>query len=277
MGFAVLDLPISLRGNDMNWTEQQIEQLRGHVTAGLSMSQIGAEMGLSCNSIIGMAHQLGLAVKWTDEHTQTARTMAAAGSASRAIGTALGFSHRTVVKWCKKLGINLWSHGGRTEEQRKPEWYQQVRDLAAEGLSARQIAEVTGTTKGTISGWCRRNNVKLSLKPGGYGQTRDVKRRLFDRRYKGPAVFVPKELPPLSMNVALIDLEQHHCRWPYGTRAPFLFCGHVKQLGESYCPFHTREATPKNVALSLSRYHLDQKRQYAKYYGSHRLHVNDAA
>ncbi len=39
-----------------------------------------------------------------------------------------------------------------------------------------------------------------------------------------------------ALNIALVDLEAGHCRWPSGV--PVMFCGHPKADGSSYCPGH---------------------------------------
>jgi hypothetical protein len=43
------------------------------------------------------------------------------------------------------------------------------------------------------------------------------------------------EISPL--NISLVDLEPHHCRYPLGD-GPFLFCGLNKTDGSSYCETH---------------------------------------
>ena len=42
------------------WTPERVEQLRTHVVAGLSCSQIAAEIGVTRNAVIGKIHRLGL-------------------------------------------------------------------------------------------------------------------------------------------------------------------------------------------------------------------------
>jgi GcrA cell cycle regulator len=42
------------------WTAERIEQLRNGVVAGLSCSQIAAEIGVTRNAVIGKIHRLGL-------------------------------------------------------------------------------------------------------------------------------------------------------------------------------------------------------------------------
>lgn len=44
------------------------------------------------------------------------------------------------------------------------------------------------------------------------------------------------EVEPL--NISLLDLESHHCRWPYGEGQEILFCGHPKNDVSSYCELH---------------------------------------
>lgn len=57
--------------------------------------------------------------------------------------------------------------------------------------------------------------------------------------------------PPESQGVALLDLENHHCRYPIGDpqERDFHFCGGPADLeqGRSYCPYHAR------LAYRLSR------------------------
>lgn len=44
----------------MDWTEQQIEQLRALWAEGLSTAEIGRRMGISKNAVVGKAHRLNL-------------------------------------------------------------------------------------------------------------------------------------------------------------------------------------------------------------------------
>jgi GcrA cell cycle regulator len=43
-----------------NWTEERVQQLRTCVDAGLTCSQIAAEIGVTRNAVIGKIHRLGL-------------------------------------------------------------------------------------------------------------------------------------------------------------------------------------------------------------------------
>ena len=42
------------------WTTERVDQLRHFVTAGLTCSQIAAEIGVTRNAVIGKIHRLGL-------------------------------------------------------------------------------------------------------------------------------------------------------------------------------------------------------------------------
>lgn len=44
-------------------------------------------------------------------------------------------------------------------------------------------------------------------------------------------------------SVALMDLQNHHCRWPYGQGEAIRFCGARKDEGSSYCQTHRLKAT----------------------------------
>jgi GcrA cell cycle regulator len=40
------------------------------------------------------------------------------------------------------------------------------------------------------------------------------------------------------LNVGLLEIDQHQCRYPVNDSSPFLFCGHRKMEGSSYCAPH---------------------------------------
>jgi GcrA cell cycle regulator len=45
---------------ETKWTPSRVQQLQGCVTAGLTCSQIAAEIGMTRNAVIGKLHRLGL-------------------------------------------------------------------------------------------------------------------------------------------------------------------------------------------------------------------------
>lgn len=53
---------------------------------------------------------------------------------------------------------------------------------------------------------------------------------------------LPADPPPPPVKpkmLSLSDLENHHCRFPFGT-GPYHFCGHDAVPGQSYCEHHYR-------------------------------------
>lgn len=59
------------------------------------------------------------------------------------------------------------------------------------------------------------------------------------------------------LHITLLDLEPHHCRYPYG-EGPFTFCGHPVEGESSYCEAHADlckgEGTPaERMAAPIQR------------------------
>lgn len=54
----------------------------------------------------------------------------------------------------------------------------------------------------------------------------------------------PEEAGAPAGGVSFEQLEEHHCRWPYGdpSRAGFHFCGEAKLPGLSWCLGHAKRA-----------------------------------
>jgi GcrA cell cycle regulator len=57
---APIRTPKSITTSSPTWTAQRIEQLRSCVAAGMTCSEIGAEIGVTRNAVIGKIHRLGL-------------------------------------------------------------------------------------------------------------------------------------------------------------------------------------------------------------------------
>ena len=127
-----------------------------------------------------------------------------------------------------------------------PEAEQQLRDLAATGLSARQIAiQMGAATKNTVIGKANRLGVQLGIKRGDSKPKIAASKPL---RTEAPkvniraSVPVPKIIPvPVDIpadGVRLVDIGHGQCRWPLGDpkSEAFRFCGaHAER---TYCPHH---------------------------------------
>lgn len=113
-------------------------------------------------------------------------------------------------------------------------------------LSSSQIGKHLGCSRNAVVG--RAHRLKLDPLPRG-GDWRIVNTPRRVKAKKPKAVKPEKVLPPPRINDAqipldqrktLIELEEHHCRWPVGDpREPgFFFCGAAKMEDSAYCAGH---------------------------------------
>ena len=137
-----------------------------------------------------------------------------------------------------------------------------LRKYFADGLSHQQIADQinldfpgAGYSRNASIGKC--NRLGLTDRPATAGARERFsaaqKRRYARESAEGrsplqkpaslsaaaPARPSCAEVDPL--NVTLLELDPHQCRWPVsGEREHTLFCGHVRLEAYSYCPAHQR-------------------------------------
>jgi len=132
----------------------------------------------------------------------------------------------------------------------------QLKLLVSEGLSASQIAAELncGMTRNAIIGKIHRLGLSFSNKPRQPRQLRQPSssvlfnrqnhRNIVNRAVQKKAtmdIYVPPvEPPPPFACVELMDLDEHHCRWPIGDLGSigFGFCGSPKIKLSSYCSHH---------------------------------------
>lgn len=129
-----------------------------------------------------------------------------------------------------------------------------LRTLWADGLSASQIAgELGGVTRSGVLGKVHRldlagriasSGTRRSRKSRAPGTTRKRAPKLIA---EGPQVLpLPAEDPsviPLAQRKTILELENHHCHFPYGDpgNADFFYCGAAgadTRGGRPYCPGH---------------------------------------
>lgn len=108
-------------------------------------------------------------------------------------------------------------------------------------LSSAQIATELHTTRNSIVGKVSRLGWQLPRQQYMSRGLPRKPRRARILRIKGLAPLpIPRPEPVQPQHITLLDLEPHHCRWPYGD-GPFTFCGHGKAEG-SYCGFHAMKS-----------------------------------
>ncbi len=142
-----------------------------------------------------------------------------------------------------------------------PERTELAKTLWQDGLSASDIAmRLGGVSRNAVIGRLHRVNASPRRQTNRIKRSGDNVRRLKTRRnrlrtvadymeaarlgeahhaaHAGPDLDVPE-----AERIPLVDLEHHHCRWPYGD-SPFSFCGKIKIPGKSYCEFHVLRSLP---------------------------------
>lgn len=120
---------------------------------------------------------------------------------------------------------------------------ERLRQLWADGLSASEIAEQLGATRSGVLGKVMRLHLthrrSSEFKPG---PPRPPKAR---RPVVSPSPPPPEpEKKPHMRRLQLHQLQDDHCRWPYGDpmRRPFYFCGADTSEGRVYCDYHFARA-----------------------------------
>jgi GcrA cell cycle regulator len=122
----------------------------------------------------------------------------------------------------------------------------ELRRLWLENHTAREIADHFGTTRNGILGKAFR--LALARRKSG---PPPVPEPVKDRRSPQYVPPVPKPKPPRPVPVVtamrrlkLVELENHHCRFPIGNPASpvFRFCAADRRSGATYCPTHQRAA-----------------------------------
>jgi hypothetical protein len=144
-------------------------------------------------------------------------------------------------------GVGRGFGGGRRTKW-TPQQDARIRELAAEGKLVAEVAAEFGVSRNMVIGRARRlqPRVEWAYKPAPPlppGVPRPTKHRGGQRRrtYRGPDMSQRGPVPanaPTSLDVGVYDLRAHHCRYPYGNRVPYLFCGAEVDPGCSYCAFH---------------------------------------
>jgi GcrA cell cycle regulator len=137
-----------------------------------------------------------------------------------------------------------------------------LKQLKDEGLSGQEIAIEFGKlgfplTRNAIIGklnrlglaqpqaertaeYHRRRAERALINRAEHRTVRRIHQKRVRRREPEPK---PEILAPDAVNVTLLELKPHHCRWPIGDpcKADFRFCG-ADNTGHSYCPWHSRMA-----------------------------------
>lgn len=128
---------------------------------------------------------------------------------------------------------------------------EELKRLYGEGLSCSAIAAVMGKSRNAVIGRAHR----IGLERRGAGKRAEIE--VGDRRGSKSPPREKTNTPPRvrtirppqeqitervaavePLHIGLLDLESHHCRYPYGDTPNITFCGHQVFAGFSYCAPH---------------------------------------
>jgi GcrA cell cycle regulator len=143
------------------------------------------------------------------------------------------------------------------------EQYEKAKKLAEEGLSASEIGIHLGKTRNAVLGKLHRNGIEKRVRKESRKDTKRGRRPkrqfvlfhqmgLIDKNSQVRRAhlvqdgYVPKpeEPAPEGQRKSLLELEEHHCRWPIGEvlASEFHFCGADRVDGLPYCDAHCKRA-----------------------------------
>ena len=137
----------------------------------------------------------------------------------------------------------------------------ELKRMHADGYSASQVASKFGVTRNSICGKWHRLGLKKQADPrpepkpvqkrsrsedgaaGGLVRKLQVQRGTMSKVV--PIKVVERIAVATEKCVGLFDLRAHHCRYPFGNSAPYMFCGATATHG-SYCAEHHEMCTRPN-------------------------------
>lgn len=121
-----------------------------------------------------------------------------------------------------------------------PQATEALKTLAAEGFSAKRIAEELGCpTRASVIGKAHRLGVDLTYKvPTGKPRIKRSPEFRLKRRTAERAAIMREVPEPDALRLPIQDLASSQCRWCVTADSPFLFCGQPTEQGMPYCSHH---------------------------------------
>jgi GcrA cell cycle regulator len=166
-----------------------------------------------------------MANQWTDEHVEFLKERWAAGDSASVIGKELGLSRNAVI--------------GKADRLNLPKHHTIKTIQAGHGFKIERKARPATTRKAPVN-----HKAVAALA------------EIIDRP---PPPKIETLVKPVSLDVKLLDLKDHDCRWPTGERSTISFCGHNTHENKPYCAYHCRMAynpravEPRTYADRLKR------------------------
>lgn len=148
-----------------------------------------------------------------------------------------------------------------------PERVDQLKQLCAEKLPYSHIGKILGTaTRNAVIGKASRLGItngrhNINFSPDAdqikHSQDKPLKTKNYSKLSSNPFFISVRNTPPIEFKCdddisaeqrrTLMQLENHHCRWPCGDprESDFFFCGHPSADvidGRPYCAHHSRQS-----------------------------------
>lgn len=224
---------MGVRGIDkFVWTGERVQLLRHFIADRYSAREAASEFGVSLSCVGRKARRLGLSfngvreAEWPDARVDRLKQLWAQDLSGSAIALRLGdgLTRSAVLGQARKLGL---------ERRVVP----RPRTRTEKAVGGNTVLRVRAkSAKGQLSGIVHRANRAR-------------------RDDDAEPIALPRELPaeavPMAQRKQLVELEQHHCRYPFGTPGVDLFfCGADALSGKPYCPSHFALCCPGMVGAS---------------------------
>lgn len=178
--------------------------------------------------------------QWTNQDDEQLTLLYKRGLSCSEIGAQMGRTRHAIIGRVHRIGtLEMRGHGKRDSLTRvfiSSKWTEDedrtLKQLYLAGNSYAVIAEKMGKSRQSVVARARRIVVGRIARP-----------KITVAATPEPRPRAEPELIRLRcaaiepLHVSLLDLEPHHCRYPFGER-DFTFCGHPKADGKSYCRDH---------------------------------------
>lgn len=174
-------------------------------------------------------------MSWTDERIATLKKMWKEGKSAADIAKTLGkgVTRNAVIGKAHRMGLS-----GRPSPIKKPAAASTAPKKEKEAVRKKIIAKVV------IPPAPKKKSVTTTIAP--LKPAAETRAPISARGAKEPVLPRPlvQEAPPADGGVALIDLSERMCKWPYGDPQDddFTFCGRGIRPGTPYCPEHAAQA-----------------------------------
>jgi GcrA cell cycle regulator len=178
---------------------------------------------------------------WPDEAIETLRKLWAEGVSAAQIAKEIGNSitRNAVIGKLHRLGLHLREHDETKQIKKQP-----LPALSAAAQIDGAAKQANGRYAQKVEHWHARSaevaKASIRQRPLEVGTLADGN--------EGNWPHLPSAA---NGSISFHDLKAHHCRFPFGQRAPFLFCGEPRASNSSYCAEHRRLCYPASQVLGV--------------------------